>query len=480
MGFDRAKPMRSYIVGLGSNVDPHQNMAAALRLLLSRFERLEVSRVIETAPVGPMKGTFLNAVVLLRSNMPATALKAYFCNIERELGRDRSCPDRALRSRTIDLDILLELSSTFDLIEASSISSEPYYRQILLDLIHTLGLPCPVTAEPVAGATLIMLDGGTIGLAPTSLSFGQHGSLDVASRRAALVTGGAIRVGREIVKTLAQAGYDIALHYHGSEDAAACTANECRALGVRCELLCADFRNADCLPGLVDAAAACFPHLELLVNSASVYESGQIADTTPELLDRQWDVNFKAPFLLMREFYRRLERGTIVNVLDNKIAFNQYRYAAYLTAKKALAEATKMAALEFAPRFRVNGIAPGVILPAAARDTTYLEWRRAGIPVGRLGDPAQLCQALKVLISNDFINGQILFVDGGESTNFVGRNAPDFTEVRREARASAMEFNCGCRADGNESVHGTLSCKVPHLGRISQVTDHSIKHSRLL
>jgi pteridine reductase len=241
------------------------------------------------------------------------------------------------------------------------------------------------------------------------------------------VTGGAVRLGKELALTLARAGYDIALHYNASEQAADRTADLCRAAGVRCEIFRGDFRDANCIPGLMDDVAARFPHLDLLVNSASVYESNPIAKTTPDLLDRQWCVNFKAPFLLMKAFHLRVGRGAIVNVLDNKIAFNQFQYAAYLLSKKALAEATKMAALEFAPHIRVNGIAPGVVLPASTRDEAYLEWRKEAIPVGRMGDPDRLCQGFMALVSNDFINGQILFVDGGESGNFTGRNAPTFS-----------------------------------------------------
>ena len=157
------------------------------------------------------------------------------------------------------------------------------------------------------------------------------------SRPAALVTGGAVRLGRCIAQGLAGAGYDIALHYNRSDDAARTTAAELRDQGVRCEIFSCDFSDtrAD-FPGLIAAAHECFPGLATLVNSASVYDQANLRDTDAELLDRQFAVNFRAPLLLMRSFAARVGRGNIVNIIDNKIAFHQYQYAAYLLSKRPL------------------------------------------------------------------------------------------------------------------------------------------------
>lgn len=426
----------TYFVGFGSNVDPRRHLHAALDRLVGMFGVVAVGTVAQTAPVKCAGGPFLNAVVSFRSAMTPLELKDVFCALEAAWGRDRSLPDRARRERTVDLDLLFHLPPGVREVDASLIPPEPYYHAASVELAGFLGLTCggPACdgAEAVAGPgapgpVAVAVGSETIGLQPVRLHRPVDGPIVVSrARRAALVTGGAVRVGREIAHTLAREGYDIALHYNTSGARAADTAGELRALGVRCESFGADFADPACLPGLVDAVAERFPHAELLVNSASVYEGGDIAHTTPELLDRQWAVNFKAPFLLMKEWAARLERGAVVNVLDNKVAFNQFHYAAYLTAKKALAEATRMAALEFAPRFRVNGLSPGVIMPAGTRDSAYLEWRQEGIPARQLGNPGQLCQALALLAANPFITGQILAVDGGESVAFTGRNAHDF------------------------------------------------------
>ena len=117
-------------------------------------------------------------------------------------------------------------------------------------------------------------------------------------------------------------------------------------------------------------------------------------------------MNYKAPFFLLQAFNEQVGQGSVVNILDNKIAFNQFHYAGYLGAKKALAELTRMAALEFAPRIRVNGIAPGVILPAATRGDRYLQWRHDGIPLSGIGHPDHICSTLHYILTNAFVTGQ--------------------------------------------------------------------------
>ncbi len=251
-------------------------------------------------------------------------------------------------------------------------------------------------------------------------------------RRGALVTGGAVRLGRALVLSLASRGRDIALHYSSSSSEAQETKKAVEALGVDCRLFRADLSGgAGVEEDLVSRVLADLPRVDLLVNSASAYESGTLLSSDQALFESQMRVNAQAPMMLARAFAQKRESGHIVNILDNKIAFAQYQYTAYLLSKKTLAEFTRMAALELAPRFRVNGIAPGVVLPATTRDEAYLEWRVEGIPLRRKGRVEEVALALGFLDENEFVTGQILFVDGGESVAHVGRNAPDF---RKESR----------------------------------------------
>ncbi len=248
--------------------------------------------------------------------------------------------------------------------------------------------------------------------------------------QAALVTGGATRLGRVFCEALADAGFDIALHVNRSREEAEEVADGIRAKGRECEILQCDFLSEDLsaeLRHLIQNAKQRFPGLNLLLNSASTYAAAPIAATELAMLEAQFRVNMFTPLLLTRYFAESVEEGQVINIIDNKVAYHQYPYAAYLLSKKSLAEMTRMAALEFAPRLRINGIAPGVVLPASQRTSDYIEWRIEGLPLKRQGEPAHLVQALHYLLNNRFVAGQVLFVDGGESINLEGRHSENYT-----------------------------------------------------
>ncbi len=249
--------------------------------------------------------------------------------------------------------------------------------------------------------------------------------------QAALVTGSAHRLGREFALGLAAKGYDIGLHYHSSRDAAEKTAEEIRSHGVDCEAFSFDLGSKEDPRSLVKNAVTRFPNLSVLVNSASVYDQAPVSETSIELFDRQMAVNLRAPLMLSKAFNEFVESGNIINIIDNKIHYNQFAYAAYLLSKKSLADLTKMSALEFSPRIRVNGIAPGVVLPAKKRSEEYIQWRVEGIPLKKQGEPLDLIKALSFILDNDFLTGQIISVDGGEGIDFTGQHAANYTETKQ-------------------------------------------------
>lgn len=245
----------------------------------------------------------------------------------------------------------------------------------------------------------------------------------------ALVTGGGIRLGRALAIHLAQQGYDIALHCNRSLEQAHATAAEIRQIGADCEVFPYDFAQQTDFVPLAAAIQKRFPAWQVLVNNASVYESGTLMATNHAQLLQQFQVNLFAPYLLTQAFAQHVPKGHVINILDNKIAFQQYQYSAYLLSKKSLAEVTRLAALELAPHFRVNGIAPGVTLPAETRSEEYVKWRVQGIPLQRQGSPAQIASALQFLLDNPFVTGQIITVDGGEGLTQIGQNAASYGQA---------------------------------------------------
>jgi NAD(P)-dependent dehydrogenase (short-subunit alcohol dehydrogenase family) len=235
--------------------------------------------------------------------------------------------------------------------------------------------------------------------------------------QAALVTGAAKRIGRQIALALAGEGFDIALHYNTSPRDAETTAQEIRALGRRCELFAADLGDSAQVQKLVPAVFDKLPGCNLLVNSASIFQGGKITGTEEPLYDRLFDINLKAPFLLSRDFARRCSSGHIVNLLDTKVAKSSSLYFAYTLTKKALAEFTTMAARELAPAIRVNGVCPGLILPPPGQTQEYLRKLAPSVPLQRVGNPEMIASAVLFLVKNDYITGQFIYVDGGWHLN---------------------------------------------------------------
>jgi len=231
---------------------------------------------------------------------------------------------------------------------------------------------------------------------------------------AALVTGGARRIGAAIARALAQDGYDIALHYRTSAESAEGIAEEIEGLGRRCRLFRCDLNRHDETTGLIPGVREQFPRLNVLINNASIFEPGTLAGTGRDLFERHFNINFKAPFFLTRAFAEGCEHGQIINILDTRVSRSDQHHAAYTLSKKALLELTRMAARELGPAIRVNGVSPGMILPPPGGVVDELERRSAGLPLKRIGDTANLVAAVRFLLENPFITGECIYVDGGE------------------------------------------------------------------
>ena len=238
-------------------------------------------------------------------------------------------------------------------------------------------------------------------------------------------------MGRLLARHMASLDYDIAIHCNSSIEGAKSLAEELGKVGCKTSIFQQDFTEPFDTDRFLQDVTTAFPHLECVLNNASAYEAAPSTETDRGLLEAQFRVNFVTPYLLAASFARSMNKGQIINILDNKIAYNQYQYSAYLLSKKALAEHTRLSALEYAPSIRVNGIAPGVTLPGDTRTDDYIRWRLAGIPLQKQGSDQHLKAALTYLLQNDFVTGQVLFVDGGESINQVGRNHESYVDPKK-------------------------------------------------
>lgn len=235
--------------------------------------------------------------------------------------------------------------------------------------------------------------------------------------RTALITGAAKRVGKAIAMHLAGQGWNVALHYHRSEAEARQFCNELSGKypNQQFELFKANLNQASEVEAIIPQVLLKFPAIDLLVNNASVFEPARLEETSTDFLEQQMNVNFRAPFILCRDFAHSVKSGVIVNFVDTRIVTNKSNFAAYSLSKKALWELTKMAALEFGPHIRVNAIAPGLTLPPEEKGEDYL-WKLAGnIALKRPGGLSPILKSLDFILDNDYLTGQLLFCDGGEN-----------------------------------------------------------------
>ncbi len=234
------------------------------------------------------------------------------------------------------------------------------------------------------------------------------------SKGTVLITGAAKRIGQALAFKLAFLGYKIILHYHESRRDAEKTARFIIQSGGNCKLYRCNLENEDKVSNLIKAIYREDKNFNLLINNASIFEKSNFLNQTNKSINRHFDINFKAPFILTRDFARIVKKGHIVNILDTNIVKNKTSHLAYLLSKKALAELTKLSAYALAPRIRVNAIAPGFILPSREANKDFLNRLTQRIPLRTKGTPEQISRSLQFLMENPYLTGQIIFNDGGE------------------------------------------------------------------
>lgn len=232
----------------------------------------------------------------------------------------------------------------------------------------------------------------------------------------ALVTGAAQRLGKAFVFALARKGYAILLHYRYSEAQADITATEIRRLDVPVFLSQADLTDPKQISSLFATVDKVKHPLKVLVNSAAVMLVGDPRTLSVKDWDAALDLNLRAPFLCAQEAAKRMTNGgLIVNVTDVGAQKAWSRYPSYTVSKAALESLTKMLARAFAPSIRVNAIAPGLVLQSDMVPPE--EWDRLvnRLPLKRTATVEEIASALDFLLSNEYITGQTIVIDGGYS-----------------------------------------------------------------
>lgn len=239
--------------------------------------------------------------------------------------------------------------------------------------------------------------------------------MDLAGRNA-LITGGAVRVGRAITAALADAGANVFIHYNRSAGPADDLREELATTGVRIATGSADLSDPMSAGPLVAAASAALGPISVLVNSASGFPEDSIEDVTLDRLRSAHDLTLASPLFLTQAFAEALPddaSGAVVNIADVKTMHPYSKHLSYMLAKGGVDTLTRAAAVGLAPRIRVNAVALGVILPPPGEGDDYAEAMAASLPLQRVGGAQVVADAVVFLARNDFITGEILRLDGG-------------------------------------------------------------------
>jgi NAD(P)-dependent dehydrogenase (short-subunit alcohol dehydrogenase family) len=234
-----------------------------------------------------------------------------------------------------------------------------------------------------------------------------------APPRTAIVTGGAKRIGAELVRGLAADGWTVIIHCHRSQTEAEALAAE---VGQGARVVVADLAEREAAATILAAATGAAP-LGLLVNSASRFDYDTIDDFSLDRWATHFDVNLRAPALLTRAFAAAVGQGEtacVVNILDAKLSALNPDYFSYTLSKIGLAGLTELAARAYAPRLRVNGIAPSVTMVSGPQSRENFEAVHALNPLGRGLEVAEIVGALRFILATPTLNAQVITLDGGQ------------------------------------------------------------------
>lgn len=256
----------------------------------------------------------------------------------------------------------------------------------------------------------------------------------VSTLGTALITGAGKRLGRAMAVGLAERGYDIAVHYAGSEADASETAEMCRAFGVRAHTFQADLLDEGATDALVPAVVQAMGALTVLINNASIFEYDTLASASAQSWDRHIGSNLRAPVFLTQAFAAQVPEATldaggepvapglVINMVDQRVRKLTPEFMTYTLAKMGLWTFTQTAAQALAPRVRVNAIGPGPTMQGARQSPEHFAKQRASTVLKRGSSADGIVRALLYFLDADEVTGQLICVDGGQH---LGWQTPD-------------------------------------------------------
>ena len=235
--------------------------------------------------------------------------------------------------------------------------------------------------------------------------------------KTALITGGAVRIGAQIVKTLHENNYRVLVHYHQSKKNAQILCNELNTkISNSAEMVCTDLNSLS----NIEKLSSKIESIDLLINNASVFYPTPLPKTKHEDWDNLINVNLKAPYFLATQLSNKLcsRNGSIINIVDIHSERPLRNHPIYSISKAGLKMLTLSLAKELAPNVRVNGISPGSIIWPQTKGSISDNQKKImldRVALKRQGKPKDIAEAVLFLVESDYITGQIINIDGGRT-----------------------------------------------------------------
>ncbi len=246
----------------------------------------------------------------------------------------------------------------------------------------------------------------------------------------ALVTGAAVRLGREIALDLGRAGWRVIIHYRQSAEHAAEVVERIKAAGGDAAALMADLSDEDQTSGLISRAAEVLGPVTCLINNAAVFERDSAATMTGQSWDEHMSINLRAPLLLSQGLAEALPAGAagnVINMLDQRVWKLTPEFLSYTVSKSGLWTLTRTLAQALAPRIRVNAIGPGPTLRSKRQSEHHFAAQIAAVPLRRGATTGEICRTVRFILETPSMTGQMIALDGGQH---LAWRTPDVINVK--------------------------------------------------
>jgi NAD(P)-dependent dehydrogenase (short-subunit alcohol dehydrogenase family) len=246
-----------------------------------------------------------------------------------------------------------------------------------------------------------------------------------------IITGGATRIGAAIAEDLANGKNQITIHYNKSKKKAKQLKSILERKGSKIFLIKADFNKISELNKIINFANVKMKGVNCLINNASLFENDNIKNFSIRVWDKHLNINLRAPAILIKQFSKLVSKSikaNVINVIDQRVFKLTPFFLSYTLSKTGLYTLTKTSAMNLAPNIRVNGIAPGPTIKNKRQSLKQFKKQYLSTLLKKSVDTKEICSAIRFLIINKSITGQVIAIDSGQNLNW---KTPDIIGTKK-------------------------------------------------